>query len=144
MRKRTLARENVLKILYQLNLTGDSAEDILARYWQENTFEAEVREFCERILKGTLENLERIDGVISRYADNWDIKRMAVIDRNILRFATYELLFMGDIPPKVTINEAVNVAKKYSQEESGKFVNGVLDKINHTEPPVEKKAESGK
>ena len=67
--------------------------------------------------------------------ENWDLNRMAVIDRCILRFAAYELLYMDDIPPKVSINEAVNIAKKFSQEDSGKFVNGVLDKINHTEKP---------
>ncbi len=67
---------------------------------------------------------------------------MAIIDRNILRYATYELLYAADIPPKVTINEAVNLAKKFSQEESGKFVNGILDKINHTEPPRNPKTDA--
>jgi transcription antitermination factor NusB len=74
-----------------------------------------------------------IDKVISDYATNWELKRMAVTDRNILRFATYELLFMKDIPPKVSINEAIDIAKKYGDRDSGKFVNGILDKINKTE-----------
>lgn len=93
----------------------------------------DVREFTERIARGTIEHLPQIDQKITSYTENWQLNRMAVVDRNILRFAAYELLYMDDIPPKVTINEAVNVAKKYSQDEAGKFVNGVLDKIHHTE-----------
>ena len=88
------------------------------------------------------EHLDEIDEKIAKYTENWQLSRMAVVDRNILRFSVYELLFMDDIPPKVTINEAVNVAKKYSQDEAGKFVNGVLDKIHHTES--KKSADSSK
>ncbi|HXV28668.1 MAG TPA: transcription antitermination factor NusB, partial [bacterium] len=92
-----------------------------------------IRRFTEELTQGTLEHRDALDQIIGRNTENWDLHRMATIDRNILRFATYELLYRGDIPPKVTINEAVNIAKKYSKEDSGKFVNGVLDKINHTE-----------
>jgi len=87
-----------------------------------------------------LEHLDEIDRKITQYAENWQMDRMAAVDRNILRFAVYELIFMDDIPPKVSINEAVNIAKKYSQEESGKFVNGVLDKIHHTEAKAKSQA----
>ena len=82
-----------------------------------------------------MENQLEIDQVLGKYADNWELSRMAMIDRNVMRLATYELLYLADVPPKVTLNEAVNLAKKFSQEESGKFVNGILDKINHTEKP---------
>ena len=134
MRKRTQAREFALQILYQLEMNPGSRDEIKISFWNPYPdIPDEVRRFTEILVDGTLTNLKEIDGVVTRAAENWEIARMAVVDRNILRFATYELLFVEDIPPKVTINEAVNLAKKFSQEDSGKFVNGVLDKINHTE-----------
>ncbi|HNV86010.1 MAG TPA: transcription antitermination factor NusB [Candidatus Omnitrophota bacterium] len=137
MRKRTLARELALKILYQVDLTGQPAEEIEGIFWEENSHDQEVKEFAEKLVAGALGNLEAIDRILTKHAENWELKRMAYIDRNILRQATYELLYLAEeIPPKVVINEAVNVAKKYSQIESGKFVNGILDKINHTEERV--------
>ena len=134
MRKRTQAREVVLQILYQRDLNPDPAENLTASFWETNPAPPEVREYTERIIQGTLLHLDEIDTLLSKYAEHWEIHRMAVVDRNILRFATYELLYVEDVPPKVVINEAVNIAKRFSQEESGKFVNGILDKINHTEP----------
>ena len=133
MRKRTLAREYVLKILYQLEMSQGSVDDALSQFWVWNQVHKEVREFAEQIVRGTFHHLSEIDQKITQYAENWELCRMAVLDRSILRFAVYELLFMDEVPPKVTINEAVNVAKKYSQEDAGKFVNGILDKICHSE-----------
>ncbi|MBI4372524.1 MAG: transcription antitermination factor NusB [Candidatus Omnitrophica bacterium] len=134
MRKRTQARECALKILYQLDMVVDQPlDEVLASYWEFNPNSDDVREFAQQLVRGTREHLDEIDQKIIQYTENWQLNRMAVVDRNILRFAVYELLFMDEIPPKVTINEAVNVAKKYSQDEAGKFVNGILDKINHTE-----------
>ncbi len=134
MRKRTLAREYALQMLYQCELNPDGANEIIKSVWSEfPDTDDEVRDFANRIVTGTLERISDLDVVINRYADNWQLSRMAVVDRNILRFATFEILYMEDVPPKVSINEAVNLAKKFSQEDSGKFVNGVLDKINHTE-----------
>ena len=91
--------------------------------------DAQVKEFTGELVKGTVEHFKAIDEKIADYATNWQIKRMAVIDRNILRLSCYELLFREDIPPKVSINEAVDLAKKYSGPQAGKFVNGILDKI---------------
>lgn len=133
MRKRTQAREHALQMLYQIDLTGENPEEVFGDFWEANPVPPDVRSFTERIVLGTVRNREAIDAVIAKYAENWDLERMAIVDRNILRFGAFELLFAGDIPPKVAINEAVNVAKKYSQIESGKFVNGVLDKISHSE-----------
>ncbi len=138
MRKRTQARECALQILYQLDVTKLPLDQVLASYWELHPAPDEVLQFAERLVRGTHQHMERIDQVIERYAENWQLHRMAVVDRNILRFSVYELLFLDEIPPKVTINEAVNVAKKYSQDEAGKFVNGVLDKISHTEAPPSK------
>lgn len=134
MRKRTQAREFALQILYQQDLNPEPAETLLARFWETNLVPPEVSEYANRLVRGTLQHAAEIDAVISKYAEHWELHRMAAVDRNILRFSTFELLYMEEIPPKVVINEAVNIAKKFSQEESGKFVNGVLDKINHTEP----------
>ncbi len=134
MRKRTQAREIALQILYQHEMNPVPVRELLDSYWQNNEpAQEEVRLYAESLVLGTLEQLKEIDTILAKAAENWDLGRMAVIDRNILRFGTYELLFVEEIPPKVAINEAVNIAKRFSQEESGKFVNGILDKINHSE-----------
>ena len=135
MRKRTLARECALQILYQLDITKDELPLVLSDYWTEigSGVDESAKEFANSLVSGTQENLAKIDAVISKYADNWQIKRMATVDRNILRLATYEMLFIKDIPPKVSINEAIELAKKYGDAESNKFVNGVLDKIKKME-----------
>ena len=88
-----------------------------------------MRLFAEPLIRGTLEKLTELDGKIQHYAKNWDLNRMAVVDRNILRLAVYEMLYRDDIPPVVSINEAVDIAKRFSTDESGRFVNGILDKI---------------
>lgn len=135
MRKRTQAREFALQMLYQREMHPEEPMETLLKSSQEsNPASPEVWEYTERIVQGTLQHLKEIDVLLSKYAENWELHRMAVVDRNILRFATYELLYLEEMPPKVVINEAVNIAKRYSQEESGKFVNGILDKINHEEP----------
>lgn len=132
MRKRTRSREFALQILYQMDITDDNYETSLSGFWQareqENTIE-EVKRFTAELVSGVAENLEAIDKKISQYATNWQLERMAVIDRNILRMGCLELMFREDIPPKVSINEAVELAKKYSGREAGKFVNAILDKI---------------
>lgn len=134
MRKRTQGREYALQMLYQHEMNPENLDEAIALFWQQNPPSSEEsRLFAEKLFRLTCEHLKKIDGEISRVAQNWQLNRMAVIDRNILRFGACELLFIGDIPPKVTINEAVNIAKKYSQEDSGKFVNGILDKIAHCE-----------
>lgn len=134
MRKRTLAREYTLKILYQAEMTRRDIVAAAGKFWdEEDPPDDNVREFTRRLIEGVAANLATIDAKISHYAANWQIKRMAVIDRNILRIGVYELLHTSDIPPKVTINEAVELAKKYGDLESGKFVNGILDKIHKTE-----------
>ena len=130
MRKRTKARECALKVLYQIEMTGDGSEDALRIFWDNEPQDVEaVKEFADRLVKGVRGNIKEIDAAISRYAANWQIDRMAVVDRNILRMAAFEILYVDDIPPKVSINEAVDIAKKYGDTDSGKFVNGILDKI---------------
>lgn len=132
MRKRTQGREFALQILYQIDITGDNYELALSGFWQAHTeenIEDKIKNFTDELVKGTIENRDTIDTKISKYAANWQLKRMAVIDRNILRLSCFELLCRDDIPVKVSINEAVELAKKYSGLEAGKFVNGILDKV---------------
>jgi N utilization substance protein B len=91
--------------------------------------EAAMRLFADPLIRGTIEHREEVDVVIKKHAQNWDLHRMAAVDRNILRLAIYEMLHREDIPPVVSINEAVDIAKKFSTQDSGKFVNGILDKV---------------
>ena len=131
MRKRTRARQLALQILYQIDITKASALDSLDYFWrsQRPKEDETVKQFALELVKGIQEHREAIDSKIAQYAQNWELKRMAVVDRNILRQACYELLHCPDIPPKVTINEAIELAKHFSGIEAGKFVNGILDKI---------------
>ena len=132
MRKRTRARECALQILYIMDITRDPAKASLEAYWaaEENgKHDDEVKSYAGEIALGVESHLAEIDSAVSRFATNWQLDRMAVVDRNILRLSCYEILYREDIPPKVSINEAVEIAKKYSGQEAGKFVNAILDKI---------------
>jgi len=132
MRKRTRAREFALQILYQIDITHDNCDASLDNFWQahsQENIEEEIKDLTSALVKGTLDNLTLINEKISQYATNWQLKRMAVVDRNILRMSCFELIFREDIPPKVSINEAVELAKKYSGLDAGKFVNAILDKV---------------
>jgi len=88
-----------------------------------------MRAFADPLICGTLEHRNDLDDIIKKHAKNWDLHRMAAVDRNILRLALYEMHYRDDIPPVVSINEAVDIAKKFSTQDSGKFVNGILDKV---------------
>lgn len=145
MRKRTKARECALKVLYAIDITKDKPGDCLRVFWQDHeTVDREIQEFAEYLVNGTHANIENIDRLISKYATNWQIQRMAIIDRNIIRMASFELLFADDIPAKVSINEAVEIAKRYGDKDSGKFVNGVIDKINKEEAHNKKETQPAK
>lgn len=133
MRKRTLAREDALKILYRIEISKESVDSSIEDFWTTEKADKEVVDFANDLVRGTHENLSKIDELISKHTANWDIKRIAVIDKNILRMGILELLYKEDIPPKVAINEAIELAKKYGDVDSGKFVNGILDKVRKTE-----------
>ncbi len=134
MRKRTHAREVSLKILYQVDISKTPYLDVL-----EDALSSEADElvvpFVKELVCGIIQKQDVLDALIKKYALHWDMSRMAVIDRNILRLATYELMFCKDIPPKVSLNEAIELAKKYGDQDSGRFVNGILDKITRSECP---------
>jgi len=133
MRVRTRAREVALHILYQAEVAKKSLSDSLDSYVEANPQQQEVIDFSRQLVEGVGAHTEHIDGLIKKYVKNWEIERMAVVDRNILRLASYELLFIAEIPPKVSINEAIELAKRFGDIDSPRFVNGVLDKIYKTE-----------
>jgi N utilization substance protein B len=128
--KRRKAREYALQILFQADFTEKKIiKKDLEEFWSDKNESREVKDFTETLVKGTLQRLDEIDTVIERVTENWLLKRMAAVDRNILRFAAYEILYRKDIPSAVTINEAIEIAKKYSTTEAASFLNGVLDRM---------------
>ena len=134
MRSRTKARECALQVLYQMDIRQIDHKQILEEFWQTHATLAEVRTFANQLVAGTVEHLPTIDQLITRYADNWELKRMAVIDRNILRLGVFELLHSEEAPPKVCLNEAIELAKRFGDADSGKFINGILDAIHKQRP----------
>jgi len=129
--KRRKSRELALQLLYQLDVQGEvNPEPSLVEFWTRHPVDTEVREFTEALVRGTKLHREKIDELIAQYAENWELDRMAVVDRNVLRGAIFELLWTAEIPPKVAINEALEVAKKFSTQESSRFINGILDRIH--------------
>lgn len=131
--KRRRSREYALQMLFQLELAGGELNDLfLQEFWEAHEEDDDVKRFTHDVVKKTCENIEKIDEIIKKAAEHWSVERMAVIDRNILRAATYELCYRTDIPTSVVINEALEIAKKYSTEESAPFINGILDRIAHS------------
>ncbi|MCH7761671.1 transcription antitermination factor NusB [candidate division TA06 bacterium] len=126
MGKRRKAREKVLMSLYRMDMSGERLEGILKSALGES--QDEIDPFTEELIKKISVHLQEIDEIIGKITENWEFQRIAIIDRNILRFAICELLYFEEIPTKVTIDEAIEIAKKYSTEESGRFVNGILDR----------------
>ena len=126
---RRRAREFAVQFLYSFQVNPGELEEKLADFWKTRNVDRKVKEFADSLVRGTLSQKERIDEMISNQVINWDISRIALVDSNILRLAVYELAFRDDIPPVVSINEAVDIAKKFGTPESGKFVNGILDNL---------------
>lgn len=125
---RRKAREYALQMLYQYDISQQSS-GLFDGFWSDKVVQDDIREFADNIVDGVIKNLSMIDEKIRLSASHWSVDRMAVVDRNILRMAIFELLYIRDIPAKVTINEAIEIAKRYGVEESGSFVNGILDRV---------------
>ena len=146
MGSRTKARECALQALYQLDTSGGDARDALRgvlSHFEEA--DEDTATFAEALVRGVQSERMQIDDLIQKSSTNWKLERMARVDRNILRLAVYELLRRGDVPVRVTLNEAVELGKKFGSEESSAFVNGVLDRIAHMQlpgatPKIDKKA----
>jgi transcription antitermination factor NusB len=134
MRKRTLARIAAMQALYQRDVTAAAELGDVDALLEDPAGDPAVAGFARELVAGVWEHRAEIDRTIAAVARNWELKRMAAVDRNILRLAAYELLFRPDIPPLVAINEAIEMAKKYSTRNSGPFVNGILDNIRLQAP----------
>lgn len=131
MGKRREGREVTLQLLFHwdLNARQPMGETDLGLFWAFRPAVPGVRTFATNLLNGIVANQATIDEKISKYTANYELRRISAVDRNILRMAVYEMLYADDVPPIVAINEAIDIAKKYGTEESGKFVNGVLDRV---------------
>ncbi|TLM97466.1 transcription antitermination factor NusB [bacterium] len=128
---RRLAREAALQTLYQIDLVKSPPEAALDFTITEFQVKPAMVPFVRELVLGTLEQIPYIDGVIKKAAIDWNLERMAAVDRNILRLAMYELFFRADIPANVSLNEAIELGKTFSTAESGKFINGILGKVVH-------------
>jgi N utilization substance protein B len=136
MGTRRKARELAVQLLYQHDLAKIDHMEAMSLFWEHYPVNMEVREFCTQLVLGTLDRLAIIDEFLSAASENWSLTRMSVVDRNILRLATYELLDRPDIPPSVSLNEAIDIAKKYSTPDAAIFINGVLDRVKRMVYPV--------
>jgi transcription antitermination protein NusB len=131
MGKRREGREVALQLLFHWDLNIQQSLDVteLNLFWEFRPAMSGVRTFATNLLKGVISRQAMIDEKITKYTANYELRRISAVDRNILRMAIYEMLYADDVPPIVAINEAIDIAKKFGTEESGKFVNGVLDRV---------------
>jgi transcription antitermination protein NusB len=136
MGTRRKARELAVQLLYQYDLAKMDPEEAMRLFWEYFPVQLDIREFCEQLVLGTLDRLTLVDELLSEASENWALHRMSVVDRNIMRLATYELLDRPDIPPSVSLNEAIEIAKKYSTPDAAVFINGVLDRVKRMVYPV--------
>jgi len=130
MGPRRKAREYALQMLFQWDITHDAIDQVAASFFQNQTEESQhVVDFARQLVMGTVEHVEQIDVLIRRHAENWRLDRMAIVDRNLLRLAIQEFLYDKETPKTVVINEAIEIARRFSAQESPQFINGVLDSI---------------
>ena len=128
--RRRQARECALQLLYELDVRGDSdLGPVIDAFWRRQAVPDDVRTFADGLVRGVKAHQIEIDDLIAKFAEHWDLDRMAVVDRNLLRAGIWELLWGVDVPPKVAINEALEIARRFSTEESTRFVNGLLDRV---------------
>jgi N utilization substance protein B len=137
MGQRRHARELALQILFQVEITRDPPSQVADRFFASRPTASPTRRFAEALVRGTLEKRERIDAEIAAATENWRLERMAIVDRNVLRMAIFELIGQPETPPAVIIDEAIEIVRKYGSEESAPFINGVLDSVRRrVENPV--------
>lgn len=130
MRGRRKAREIALQVLYSLNFVSIDVQKALDLFWGNFAAPQAAKEFAATLVQGTWEHKEELDKLIAGCSDNWSLKRMSKVDISILRMAVFEFLYCADIPPKVTLNEAIDLGKTFGSENSGSFINGILDALN--------------
>jgi N utilization substance protein B len=138
---RRKSREFALQVLYQLTIIKQDVTTALAQFQENFLSDGRADDFLKRLVQGVLEHRSELDRLIETYSENWRLDRINLVDRNILRLALFELLYCEEIPPKVTINEAIDLGKRFGSEDSGSFINGILDRIQHDviRKPIEPK-----
>lgn len=129
MGSRRNARIIALQALYQIDIGGNAVEEVVCFDWLDKTYERSTLEFAGDLVRGTCQHLTSIDEIIVTHLEHWDLNRLSYVDRAILRFSTFSLLYRDDIPDTVVINEAIDIAKQFGTDDSYRFVNGVLDGI---------------
>ncbi len=141
MGRRRKAREETLRILFRLEFENEQIEKTLSQYWKSKKASEEIKEYSTRLVNGVISDQAKIDNIIEQVSEHWRISRMALVDRNILRMAVFELLYEENIAPAIVINEAIEIAKKYSGEEAATFVNGILDAVRKDLKNIKKSLE---
>jgi transcription antitermination factor NusB len=137
MGRRRKAREVALQFLYQLDQHGEAdPAPHETEFWARHPVDPDTRSFATALVQGTKAHQDEVDRLIAQYTEHWDLDRMAVVDRNILRLAVYELGWHAEVPPRVAINEAIEIAKKFGTRDSGRFINGVLDRVHRELRPA--------
>ena len=134
MGKRHQARELALKVLFQLESSDDDPDEVLRYHAAEGAATSDVAHFATQLVRGVIANREKLDGILSATSENWKIEQMAKVDRIVLRIAVYEITIDRHVPTKAAINESIELAKTFSGEEAGRFVNGILGKVAATAP----------
>jgi N utilization substance protein B len=129
MGTRRKARELAMQALFYMDIRKDASEETLENFCGCFCTSKKSRPFFRKLVNGVLGTKDQIDALVERYSQNWKISRMSCVDRNVMRIAVYEMLYCDDIPPKVSINEAVDIGKKFGTQESGAFINGIMDSI---------------
>lgn len=130
MRSRTLAREMALQLLYEYDATNELAQERVESFLADRAREPETHDYARILVAGVVEHRDEFDDIVERVAEHWAVSRMPVVDRNVLRVGMYELLYNPDVPAKVVINEAIELAKRFGSADSGRFVNAILDRIH--------------
>jgi N utilization substance protein B len=141
MGQRRKAREDTLRILFRLEFENKQIKKTLDQYWKSKKASEEIKEYSSWLVNGVISDQAKIDNIIQQVSEHWRISRMALIDRNILRMAVFELLYEENIAPAIVINEAIEIAKKYSGEEAATFVNGILDAVRKDLKNIKKSLE---
>ncbi|TEU09176.1 MAG: transcription antitermination factor NusB [Candidatus Aminicenantes bacterium] len=141
MGRRRKAREDTLRILFRLEFENRQIEKTLDQYWKSKKASEEIKEYSTWLVNGVISDQAKIDNIIQQVSEHWRISRMALVDRNILRMAVFELLYEENIAPAIVINEAIEIAKKYSGEEAATFVNGILDAVRKDLKDIKKSLE---
>ncbi|MFC2165166.1 transcription antitermination factor NusB [Acidobacteriota bacterium] len=129
MGQRRKSREGTLQILFQLEFDDSEPDDVIKQFWKGKKASREIKDYSSFLIKGIISHQDSIDRIIQSASDHWRLSRMAVVDRNILRMAVFELLYEEGLAPAIVINEAIEVSKKFSSEQAAQFINGILDAL---------------